>query len=319
MEVPVSHGVSGARPMVGINWGSSNFRAWRIGAEGKILDRVSMPRGVASLDRDGMRACIDELVSRWGPLGDCWISGMIGSNIGWADAGYCEAPSSVADLAAHSLATMIRDTRVRIIPGLACTGPHGGPDVMRGEEVELYGYLANSGAVAGDQFIVLPGTHSKWVHCRDGRIVDFFTSMGGEVFDRLTTQGLLSSVTDGSGTADAAFDEGCERARLSGLNLGSLLFGVRAQAVRAGLGKADAASLLRGLLIGGEVADALRLYPTLADTRVTLIGNPGLSAMFARALAALEIASEIVESEPCCIAGYGALSRAAFAAKARAA
>lgn len=305
--------------MVGINWGSSNFRAWRIGADGAVLDRVTMPRGVASLDRDGMRTCIDELAARWGPLGTCWASGMIGSNIGWADAGYCEAPSSVADLAAHSFATMIGDTPVRIVPGLACTGPHGGPDVMRGEEVELYGYLANTGAVAGDRFIVLPGTHSKWVHCRDGQIVDFFTSMGGELFDRLTSQGLLASITEGSGAISSAFDTGCDRARLSGLNLGSLLFEARARAVRAGLGKEDATSHLRGLLIGSEIADALRLYPTLPGAQVTLIGNPGLSAMFARALETLEIGAETVESEHCCIAGYAALAGAVRGREVRAA
>lgn len=315
----MSHAADGARPLVGINWGSSNFRAWRIAADGEVLDSVAMPRGVAALDRDGMRACIDELATSWGPLGTCWASGMIGSNIGWADAGYCEAPSSVADLAAHSLATIMGDTLVRIIPGLACTGPHGGPDVMRGEEVELYGYLANTGAVAGDRFIVLPGTHSKWVYCRDGRIVDFFTSMGGEVFDRLTSQGLLASITEGSGAVGAAFDGGCDRARSSGLNLGSLLFETRARAVRAGLGKEDAASHLRGLLIGGEIADALRLYPALAGAHVTLIGNPGLSAMFARALAAIRIAAEIVDSEPCCIAGYRALALAVAVSEVRAA
>lgn len=315
----MSHAVSGTRPVVGINWGSSNFRAWRIGADGIVLDRIAMPRGVASLDREGMRDCIDELVKRWGPLDACWASGMIGSNIGWADAGYCEAPSSVADLAVHSLATTIGNTAVRIVPGLACTGPHGGPDVLRGEEIELYGYLACAGAVAGDRFIVLPGTHSKWVHCRDGRIVDFFTAMGGEVFDRMTSQGLLSSITEGSGATGAAFDGGCDRTRLSGLGLGSLLFEARARAVRAGLGKQDAASHLRGVLIGGEIADALRLYPALRGAQVTLIGNPGLSAMFARALASLEIGAQIVESEPCCVAGYRALAHAGAASEARAA
>lgn len=315
----MSHAVSDTRPMVGINWGSSNFRAWQIGADGSVLDRVAMPRGVALLDRDGMRACIDELVTRWGPLGDCWASGMIGSNIGWAEAGYCEAPSSVADLAARSLDEMIGDTSVRVIPGLACTGPHGGPDVMRGEEVELYGYLALSGAGAGDHFIVLPGTHSKWVHYRDGRIADFFTAMGGEVFDRMTNQGLLSSITEGSGATGAAFDGGCDRARISGLGLGTLLFETRARAVRAGLGKQNAASHLRGVLIGSEVADALRLYPALRGAQVTLIGNPGLSAMFARALSSLEIGVEIVESEPCCVAGYRALAHAGANSEARAA
>jgi 2-dehydro-3-deoxygalactonokinase len=322
MEVPVSHAVDGARPMVGINWGSSNFRAWRIGADGAILDHVAMPKGVASLDRAGMEACIADLAARWGAFGACWASGMIGSAIGWADAGYFETPSSVRDLAGGSLATRIGGQEVKIVPGLACTGPHGGPDVMRGEEIELFGYRAQNGggdAAGRDRFIVLPGTHSKWVHCRDGRIVDFFTSMGGEIFDRMSAQGLLSSVTEGSGAAGRVFDAACDRARTSGVGLGSLLFETRARAVRAGLGKGDAASWLRGLLIGSEIADALRYYPGLAHARVTLIGNGALCSLFAHALGRLAIEAEVVASEHCCIAGYRALAAAGAAEAARAA
>lgn len=306
----MSHAVDGARPMVGINWGSSNFRAWRIAADGAILDHVAMPKGVASLDRAGMEACIADLAARWGDLGAYWASGMIGSSIGWADAGYFETPSSVRDLAGGSVAAQIGGQEVRIVPGLTCTGPHGGPDVMRGEEIELFGHLALGGVDAApgrDRFVVLPGTHSKWVHCRDGRIVDFFTSMGGEIFDRMTAQGLLSSVTEGSGAAGRVFDAACDRARTSGIGLGSLLFETRARAVRAGMGKADAASWLRGLLIGGEIADALRYYPWLAEAPVTLIGNSALCGLFAHALGRLAIEAEVVESEHCCIAGYRAL------------
>lgn len=318
----MSHAVDGARPMVGINWGSSNFRAWRIGADGAILDHVAMPKGVASLGRDGMEACIAELAARWGDLGACWASGMIGSAIGWADAGYFETPSSVRDLAGGGVASRIGGQDVKIVPGLTCTGPHGGPDVMRGEEIELFGYLALGGdaAAAGrDRFIVLPGTHSKWVHCRDGRIVDFFTSMGGEIFDRMTAQGLLASVTEGSGAAGRVFDAACDRARTSGIGLGSLLFETRARAVRAGLGKADAASWLRGLLIGGEIGDALRYYPGLAQAPVTLIGNSALCGLFAHALGRLAIEAEVVESERCCIAGYRALAAANLSEAVRAA
>ncbi len=306
--------------MVGINWGSSNFRAWRIAPDGAILDRVQIPRGVAALDREGMEACLGELVARWGELGDCWASGMIGSNVGWIDAGYFETPSSVADLAGGAVAAQIGGQAVKVVPGLTCTGPHGGPDVMRGEEIELFGYLAErSDAEAGEHFIVLPGTHSKWVHCRSGRIVDFFTSMGGEIFDRMTAQGLLASVTEGNGTAGKMFDAACDRGRASGVGLGSLAFETRARAVREGLGKADAASWLRGLLVGREIADALHYYPRLASGRVTLIGSGAMCGLFAHALGRLAIEAETVASERCCIAGYRALRSAHAARQAEAA
>ena len=60
---------------------------------------------------------------------------------------------------------------------------------------------------------MLPGTHTKWVIVRDGRVTDFFTSMSGEIFDRLTAQGLLASIVDGEARPGQAFDDGVAAGR----------------------------------------------------------------------------------------------------------
>ena len=69
---------------------------------------------------------------------------------------------------------------------------------------------------------------------------------------------------------------GVAAGRARQLGLGTLLFGARAQVVRGALAKADAASYIRGLLIGSEIADALAVYPTVRDGVIPLIGNRAL-------------------------------------------
>ena len=73
---------------VGINWGSTNFRALLIGSDGAVIDEYAAPAGVVGLDRDGMAAMMDELASRWPQTGPVYASGMIGSNVGWIEVPY---------------------------------------------------------------------------------------------------------------------------------------------------------------------------------------------------------------------------------------
>ena len=305
----MSQGVETTNRVVGINWGSTNLRAWLIAPDRSVLDRAEGPGGVAELTRDEMCRCIEALAARWGRSCDYWASGMIGSAIGWTDAGYRETPSSLADLAAAAVLTEIGGCSVRIVPGLACTGPHGAPDVMRGEELELFGLLAGGAEMPHEALVLLPGTHSKWVLWRDGGIANFFTSMAGEIFDRMTASGLLASITDGMGEPGDAFDEGVRRARNSGLDSATLAFEARARALRQNLTPRDAASRFRGALLGAEIADARRLYPMLGKVPLTLIGSAATCALYARALALEGMHARTVPSGECCAAGYAKLAR----------
>lgn len=160
---------------------------------------------------------------------------------------------------------------------------------------------------AVDGCVALPGTHTKWARLEKGRVVEFFTSMSGEMFDRLTAQGLLASIVDGEAADDPVFQQGVAAGRARQLGLGTLLFGARAQVVRGVLAKKDAASYLRGLLIGSEIADALAVCPTMRDASVPLIGNAALSRLYASALSAAEVRSETIDSRAACLRGFRAL------------
>jgi 2-dehydro-3-deoxygalactonokinase len=131
--------------------------------------------------------------------------------------------------------------------------------------------------------------------------------MSGEMFDRLTAKGLLASIVDGEAADGQVFQQGVAAGRARQLGLGTLLFGARAQVVRGVLAKKDAASYIRGLLIGSEIADALAVYPMLRDASVPLIGNAALSHLYASALRSAGVRSETIDSRAACLRGFRAL------------
>lgn len=296
---------------VGINWGSTNFRAFLICAEGRAIDEYSAPAGIVALDRDGMAAMMDGLVSRWPGTGPVYASGMIGSNVGWVEVPYAQAPAGRGDLAPAVVATQIGKVSVHIVPGIICRRSFDGePDILRGEEIELLGLAALR---VMDGWVALPGTHTKWVRLENGRVLEFFTSMSGEIFDRLTAKGLLASLVVGEAAEGDAFLAGVHAGRARRLSIGTLLFGARAQVISGLLAKPDAASYIRGLLIGSEIADALAVYPTLVNGVIPLVGNGSLCKLYAAALRTLGVSSALVESRAACVRGFHELHRARHA------
>ena len=82
---------------------------------------------------------------------------------------------------------------------------------MRGEETQLLGLLALRPGFEG--IAVLPGTHSKWVEIRGGKIMRFSSAMTGELFEVLSQHSVLrhSFAGDTNGPAtEAGIAEGIE-------------------------------------------------------------------------------------------------------------
>ncbi|HEY4144342.1 2-dehydro-3-deoxygalactonokinase [Pinirhizobacter sp.] len=295
---------------IAINWGSSNFRAFLLDHTGHVQDAFAEPAGIASLDRDGMAAQIERLLRRWPVASTLYACGMVGSNVGWEEAGYAQCPIGVEDLAANLHPTTIAGRTMHIVPGLACRrAGDGAPDIMRGEEVELFG-LMRAGRLPRDGVVALPGTHSKWVRVVEGNVMEFMTAMSGEIFDRLTAAGMLSSIVAAPASVGDAFTAGVLSGVEGALGLGTQLFGVRAQVMRNDLARDDAASYLRGLLIGAEISDARSLYPLGPDNKVTLVGTPVVCALYAEALAVLAIPSVTIDAADATTQGFAALHAA---------
>lgn len=285
-----------ADAFIGINWGSSNCRAYLIDARGQVVDSLEAAAGVANAQRDDMVALANRIRRQWPQAERVYAVGMIGSNIGWVDAGYVDAPAGIAEVAARLVPAQIGELALRIVPGVACErAADGAPDIMRGEETELLGLLA-AGSLQGASIVALPGTHTKWVAVQDGRIGEFMTAMSGELFDRLASGGVLASVLSGPGEDGPAFRAGVRSAVEGHHGLSTLLFGVRARFIRGVLPRQEASAYLRGVLIGAELADARRLFPALATCAVPLVGSAAVCALYEAALQEIGIASHVVAS-----------------------
>ncbi|MEL1264447.1 2-dehydro-3-deoxygalactonokinase [Pseudoxanthomonas putridarboris] len=296
-----------ADAIIGINWGSSNLRAYRIAADGRVLDALEAPAGVTTLAREGMVEIANRVRARWPDAIRAYAAGMIGSNVGWIDAGYVDCPAGIEALSRKLALTRIGELDLHIVPGLACVRERdAAPDIMRGEETELFGLFA-SGQLGDAPVVALPGTHTKWVRLREGSVTEFMTAMSGEIFDRLTTAGLLTSIVEGPGSDGPAFREGVRLGASRTLGLGTQLFGARARVIRGALDRADAGAWLRGLLIGAEIADARELFAETGSSAIPLVGSAPVCALYRAALETLDLDSRVTASADAVTRGFAEL------------
>ncbi len=167
--------------MIGVDWGTSSFRAFRIGTAGDVIDRVAAARGIMTVPDGNFAAVLREQISPWLEDGETTVlmAGMIGSRQGWVEAPYLPCPAS-PDALAQALVPVIFDgAEVLLIPGLSDRDESGVPEVLRGEETQLVGVLELLG---GQGIVCLPGSHSKWARLEAGRIEGFSTYLSGEAF-----------------------------------------------------------------------------------------------------------------------------------------
>jgi 2-dehydro-3-deoxygalactonokinase len=69
------------------------------------------------------------------------------------------------------------------LAGIRAANAAGVPDVMRGEETQVFGAIDRQVSLArGRHTLLLPGTHSKWVQITEGRIATVQTYVTGELF-----------------------------------------------------------------------------------------------------------------------------------------
>ncbi|HEX7435255.1 MAG TPA: 2-dehydro-3-deoxygalactonokinase [Caldimonas sp.] len=266
--------------LLAIDWGSSALRGALLDARGSVLEQRSVARGMLTIEPGGFAAVFESNFGDWMDVPDaqCLMAGMVGSKQGWVEAAYCPCPAGLDEVAAALTRIPGQARAIAIVPGVSCE--HDGvPDVMRGEEIKIFGALDLLGIDAA--VLVLPGTHSKWATVVGGRIDGFSTVMSGEFYGLLRRHSILSrSLAEDDGQLDAdAFDQGVARA-LEGSSLMQTAFSVRTLALFGRMAAAALPSYLSGLVIGEE----LRCRPLDGVEQVIVIGAPALAQRFKRAL-----------------------------------
>jgi 2-dehydro-3-deoxygalactonokinase len=230
------------------------------------------------------------------------MGGMVGSNRGWIEAPYVPCPASAGELAAHVI--WAEPERTAIVPGLSFLDDRRA-DVMRGEEVQMFGALA-AGLMPEDGLVCHPGTHNKWVTMEGGRVTRFRTVMTGEMFSLLSKHSILSDLLRKDAEPGAAFEAGVLHG-LSDEDLTAELFSVRARVLLGQAAREDAASYTSGLLIGTDLRTGLR---EAAEGEIVVMGRPELTALYAAALKAAGWASVQVDGEAAFLAGAKAMAEA---------
>lgn len=279
------------RTLLAIDWGTSSLRGALLDAQGRMQGERGLPRGIMTVPPGAFPAVLRDTFGDWLQRCDlALICGMAGSRQGWMEAPYCPCPAGFADVA-RQLA-WVEPGRIAIVPGLSCE--HDGvPDVMRGEETQVLGALQLLGI--RDGLLVLPGTHSKWVRVREGRVTEFVTCMTGEFYALLRRHSILvRSMPDADAALDeAAFQQGLAQARHSPGLLQSA-FSARTLSLFGRMDEAELPSYLSGLVIGDELRSQ-----DLAAVRdpVVVIGSPELTARYALALQAWGIDARRIGSE----------------------
>lgn len=261
--------------MIGVDWGTSHVRAYRLSDDGSVLAQRDSTDGVLTVEPGRSPHVLTTLVGAWIAEGErrILLSGTVGSRNGWRETRPVPCPARLADLAGAVEPVPFDEACVRIVPGVAGIDASGVPEVMRGEETEIVGAGIESGCLC------LPGSHSKWVRLEAGAIVAYTTYLTGEAFAALRGHTLLGKLMGGEPpAANEAFDAGVRRSAEPG-GLLHHLFGVRTLGLVGRLATTDSASYLSGLLIGHEIRGALD-----ANDTVIVIGASTLTTLYVRAI-----------------------------------
>lgn len=311
--------------LLALDWGTSSLRAYLMSATGTVLDMRHAPRGIlhlpAASDAGGFEQAFAEIAGDWlrsHPTLRVVAGGMVGSAQGWIEAPYVRAPADVRTLAAHGVGVPSgAGPEVLIAPGVIFDAPDRAPDVMRGEEIQIAGAVAAEPSLGEHSCFVLPGTHSKWVHVAEQRIVSFATYMTGELYAVLREHSILgrlmSTEPKDPTASELGFAEGLRAARESSPgDLPHQLFATRTLGLTKRLPRNALADYLSGLLVGHELVSGLAASRTAreAGAPLVLVGDAALCRRYARALGTFDTAVH-AEQQNAAPRGLWELARAA--------
>lgn len=295
------------RYMISCDWGTSSFRLRLVDlSDHRIIEAISSGDGTARVfeswqaldqaareDRESfflrrLGQYLEELEERASPpLKDIpvVVSGMAGSSIGIRELPYALLPFSVDG----------RDAVVeRIKPGgrfpynlWLVSGVRGDADVMRGEETQMVGLASLDSRVTEAALCIFPGTHSKHLRIKKGKVIAFHTFMTGELFELMSRHSILKASVSDTPTelpAGPEADAFCRGVLQSGASaLLHSLFTVRVNRLFDEVTLEENRAYLSGLLIGSE----LRSIPKTPELPLVLCSGSNVYPSYKLAMETL--------------------------------
>ncbi len=273
--------------LIGLDWGSTNLRAYAFDSAGNIVDRRQSDSGALTLEGESaFDAALVAMVGDWAhghPAAKLIACGMVGARTGWREAPYVECGSGAIltqqlagidqRLAAGAIGVATSLGRpLIIIPGMKSDEP----DVMRGEETQIVGSDVANGIV------VCPGTHSKWVQVSANDIEGFATFCTGEMHALIRDHSSVGKMLNAAPTLDDAqsFHLGVSYVRTGAASWLHDLFVMRAAVVTGAKSPGQISTVLSGWLLGCEFAAALAVYPETQE--ISLLASDALVPWYER-------------------------------------
>lgn len=240
------------KSFIALDWGTTSFRAYLVGADGSVQNQLASPEGILAVKDGGFEAVLESHIAMWDKSLPVVASGMITSRQGWIELPYAECPAGLSDVAKHIHIHKTSSGRtIHFITGLHFKSTTIGHDVMRGEETQVFGSLET-----GAHHFVAPGTHSKWIDVVEQKITRFSSYMTGEVFALLRNHSILARLMTADADDEGAFLKGVDKALADPAGFLHAIFSARTLGLFNDMQGEHLASYLSGLVIGTEVAHA---------------------------------------------------------------
>lgn len=283
--------------LVGIDWGTSAFRAYLYNLDTQELcDKRISSAGMSTLKKDEvdgyLRSELNSWLLRFGQELPVIGSGMIGSDFGLERVDYIYCPTVNTDIYKYTKKSSLKNLNLWLVPGVCFSSSAKENDTMRGEETQLLGLGFNG--QSQNQLVCMPGTHSKWVHVKNGDILRFRSAITGELFGCLKNS---SFIREEQCWHEPAFLLGAQKG-LSDTSLLSSLFSARSLTNFKEISAAHTQSYLSGLLIATEIFEMLKFYGELRNSApVTVVGAEILCQLYENVFKLLNIPVNIVSDE----------------------
>jgi 2-dehydro-3-deoxygalactonokinase len=294
-------GVTGfMRGFAAVDWGSSARRVYLLDSAGRIAHEEEDTAGTLTIAPEHFGSEVQALRARIGDM-PMLLGGMVGSNRGWMEAPYVSCPATLPDIRRHLL--WVEPGRTAIVPGISLI-EEGRADVMRGEEIQVFGAQALR-PTGARTLICHPGTHTKWIEVDAGAIARFRTVMTGEMFALLRKHSILADLLTEPATPGAAFQRGVERG-FAGETLTAALFSIRAGVLLGTIAREDAPSYASGLLIGCDLRGGLAA--ATVDDEILVLGRGSLTSLYAAAIEQCGYRTREMDGAAAFVAGMRAIA-----------
>lgn len=262
-----------------IDWGTSRFRLWILGSAGEVIHETSSDEGLLTSSKVGFENVLETHLEHFQCPKDLpvIICGMAGSRSGWCEAQYIDTPANLLNIAERSVQVPHPSRDIRILPGIAQRSADK-PDVIRGEETQLFGMLAKDPETqnTNDKLVCMPGTHSKWVLLQGINLKAFTTFMSGELFAVIAQHSILKMALDISQTVNAndpAFLNSLHKTIASPAEITAQFFQMRSSQLLGYSEPLSAKAALSGTIIGMEMAGGLKTYGNIKNIDLMATGN----------------------------------------------